>query len=283
MKTLSIDFPQYFNLGEAIPVTVADGPHGASRYVVTVDPELDPFPPWEWDGFIPTIIHHDCNSSVRGSTKFDLTDPLPMVDKRKLDDPATVSRVVAAVGATDQAYREFLEELEYGEGDSETLHEFVRDRLDEATPSAYSTGSTGDYFETLLAVYQALDIPAESFAITGSHPSDYAECLAVWAPDWRKTAGLENAPMDDPTAKIDARRDFATHKEQLRQYWEGEVYGCTIESPHGDMLDSCYGLYGRDSILDFVQELIGWEVDQANERDEFARLMASVSIGFAAI
>lgn len=102
-------------------------------------------------------------------------------------------------------------------------------------------------FDTCVALYKLIDIPAYTKQVTGYCQGDWAEVLVVAPPEAAEKFGYEGGPGD---ADLEATAN-------LYGWWAfGDVYGYVIEKPievdeDGDVTEweeiaSCWGYYGPD-------------------------------------
>jgi len=84
---------------------------------------------------------------------------------------------------------------------------------------------------------------------------DYNKAL-----DYRKPENVVTVPLTD-IAEVLANRAEEMLREEVEvydQYVRGDVYGFILETPEGELMDSCYGFYGNDfkenGMLDYIPD-----------------------------
>lgn len=216
-----------------------------------------------WDCEPPTlVIHGRRNSEIEDYSGEELESPLGFIPDSKL----RLSRYwQAAAKALDLCPAAFRSDCEQEARDYDcsvilVMREKLEEALSDARPSYYS-GNASDYLSALESLWTLAGVPAHHWSSQGYSQGDYAQGLSVATPAWVKKVG---APAD-------------THMRQLEsagKLWGswawGDVYAFAIETPAGELLDSCGGFYGdcheKSGLADAAQEAADWILTSAHKR-----------------
>ena len=149
--------------------------------------------------------------------------------------------------------------------------------LDELKAEAERNSYSGDYLDTLRAIYRLIGVPAETFTRNGYSQGDVALGLIVMTPKWKAHVGAPHATM----RRIkEAEADMSLQADEYAAWLWGDVYGYRIEDETGTEVDSCYGFYVfgeldpiKSGIAEAICESLNREIKKSTEAKADAFVM----------
>jgi hypothetical protein len=214
----------------------------------------------DWDCEPPTLVvngrHNDVTDYSDG-----IESPLDLIPDSKLRLRRYWKAAARALDLCPAAFRDECkqEARDYGAGLVTVMRDRLQEALDGLRPSYYQ--SAGDWLQALESLWRLAGVPALYWSSQGYSQGDYAAGLSVATPDWVKKTG---APADSHMAQLEGARD-------LWGAWAwGDVYAFAIETPAGELLDSCAGFYGdcheKSGLADAAKDAADWILADSHKR-----------------
>lgn len=216
------------------------------RYVVRIVQDSSPVNPWDsWEGNAPYMRagesrygggspeesdeFPDMRDVVRGMTR-DALRPFIACLAAAVKREGERTRYGYDISTPRALYRECVDRVGIATGDYMALALEAFELALECFPSA-------NPLPAYAAAFKATGVPYLEGVSTGYSQGDYAEFLLCHPPKWRAKYGVELGPWERHESDMESAL-------KVWGFWAwGDVWGLELETPDGDLIDSCWGFY----------------------------------------